>query len=65
MGCIPSKEFLKTAEVAHTLKERGEELGFSVDNLQLDYSAAVKHGRQVFDQLPRRVGFLMKKNRRP
>ncbi len=62
VGCIPSKALLKNAEVAHTLRERSRELGFSFENLQLDYSAAVKRSRQVSDRLTRGVGFLMKKN---
>jgi dihydrolipoamide dehydrogenase len=62
VGCIPSKALLKNAEVAHTLRERGKDFGFSFDNLKLDYSAAVKRSRQVSDRLVRGVGFLMKKN---
>ncbi len=62
VGCIPSKALLKNAEVAFTLRERGKELGFSFENLQLDYSAAVKRSRQVSDRLTRGVGFLMKKH---
>ena len=62
VGCIPSKALLKNAEVAHTLRERGKELGFSFDNLKLDYSVAVKRSRQVSDRLTKGVGFLMKKN---
>ncbi|HMN62623.1 MAG TPA: dihydrolipoyl dehydrogenase [Anaerolinea sp.] len=62
VGCIPSKSLLKNADVAHTLRERGKELGFSFDNLNLDYSVAVKRSRQVSDRLVRGVGFLMKKN---
>ena len=62
VGCIPSKALLKNAEVAHTLRERGKEFGFSFENLKLDYSAAVKRSRQVSDRLTRGVGFLMKKN---
>ncbi len=62
VGCIPSKALLKNAEVAHTLRERGKEFGFSFDNLVLDYSAAVKRSRSVSDRLVRGVGFLMKKN---
>ncbi len=62
VGCIPSKALLKNAEVAHLLRERGKEFGFSFDNLQLDYSAAVKRSRQVSDRLTKGVGFLMKKN---
>src|SRR5665811_387768 len=38
VGCIPSKALLKNAEVAHTLRERGKEFGFSFENLVLDFS---------------------------
>src|SRR5512136_2962613 len=29
VGCIPSKSLLRNAEVAHILRERGKEFGFS------------------------------------
>ena len=62
VGCIPSKSLLKNAEVAHTLRQRGKDFGFSFDNLKLDYSVAVKRSRQNSDRLTKGVGFLMKKN---
>ncbi len=62
VGCIPSKALLRNAEIAHTLRERGKEFGFSFDNLVLDFSAATKRSRQVSDRLVKGVGFLMKKN---
>jgi dihydrolipoamide dehydrogenase len=62
VGCIPSKSLLKNAEIAHLLRERGKEFGFSFDNLNLDYSIAVKRSRQVSERLTKGVGFLMKKN---
>ncbi|TLN26536.1 dihydrolipoyl dehydrogenase [bacterium] len=62
VGCIPSKALLKNAEVAHTLRERGKDFGFSFENLKLDYAVAVKRSRQVSDRLVKGVGFLMKKN---
>lgn len=62
VGCIPSKALLKNAEIAHILRERAKEFGFSFENLRLDYSAAVKRSRQVSDRLTRGVGFLMRKN---
>jgi len=62
VGCIPSKALLRNAEVAHTLRERSKEFGFSFDNLKLDYGVAQKRSRQVSDRLTRGVAFLMKKN---
>ena len=62
IGCIPSKALLKNAEIAHILRERGKDFGFSFDNLKLDFSSAVKRSRQVSDRLTKGVGFLMKKN---
>jgi dihydrolipoamide dehydrogenase len=62
VGCIPSKSLLKNAEIAHILRERGKDFGFSFDNLKLDYGVAVKRSRQNSDRLTKGVGFLMKKN---
>lgn len=62
IGCIPSKALLKNAEIAHILRVRGKDFGFSLDNLVLDYSSAVKRSRQVSDRLTKGVGFLMKKH---
>jgi dihydrolipoamide dehydrogenase len=62
VGCIPSKALLRNADIAHTLLKRGKEFGFSLDNLTLDYSVAVKRSRQVSERLTKGVGFLMKKN---
>lgn len=62
IGCIPSKALIKNADVAHTLRERSKEFGFSFDNLELDYSVAYKRSRRISDRLVRGVGFLMKKH---
>ena len=62
VGCVPSKALLRNAEIAHILRERGREFGFSFDNLTLDYEVAVKRSRQASDRLTKGVGFLMKKN---
>lgn len=63
VGCIPSKALLKNAEVAHILRKRGKEFGFSFENLNLDFSVAVKRSRRVSNRLTKGVGFLMKKNK--
>src|SRR5574342_131126 len=62
VGCIPSKSLLRNAEIAHILRERGKDFGFSLENLKLDYGVAVKRSRQNADRLVKGVGFLMKKN---
>ncbi len=62
VGCIPSKSLLRNAELAHILRERTKEFGISVENLQLDYSAAVKRSRQVSNRLTKGIGLLMRKN---
>ena len=62
VGCIPSKSLLKNAEVADLLRNKSRVFGFSFDNLELDYSAAVKRSRQVSGRLTKGVGFLLKKN---
>lgn len=63
VGCIPSKALLKNAQVAHTLRERGDEFGFSFDNLELNYDVAVQRSRKVSERLVKGVGFLMRKNK--
>ncbi len=61
-GCIPTKALIRNADIVHLLA-RGKEFGFKFDNLQLDYSVAVKRSRQVSGRLVKGVGFLMKKNK--
>ncbi len=63
VGCIPSKSLLKNASVAEILRHGGKDFGFTVENVKLDYSAAVKRSRQVSDRLTKGVGFLMKKHK--
>jgi dihydrolipoamide dehydrogenase len=63
VGCIPSKSLLANASVAEILRHRGKDFGFTLENLQLDYSVAVKRSRQVSDRLVKGVGGLMRKNK--
>jgi dihydrolipoamide dehydrogenase len=60
-GCIPTKALLRNAEVINLL-QRGRDFGFSVENVQIDYAAAVNRSRQVSARLVKGVGSLMKKN---
>lgn len=60
-GCIPTKALLRNAEVI-SLLDRGKEFGFSLQNLEVDYGAAVDRSRQVSQRLVKGVGTLMRKN---
>ncbi|MDJ0753827.1 MAG: dihydrolipoyl dehydrogenase [Ardenticatenaceae bacterium] len=62
IGCIPSKSLLKNAEYVHTLKNKGKELGFSFDNLEVDYGVAFKRSRTNSNRLTKGIGFLFRKN---
>jgi len=61
-GCIPTKSLLRNAEVIELLSQ-GKEYGFSFDNLEVDFAAAVKRSRQVSSRLVRGVNGLLKKNK--
>ncbi|MGD2177574.1 MAG: dihydrolipoyl dehydrogenase, partial [Anaerolineae bacterium] len=60
-GCVPTKALLRNAEVISLLR-RGREFGFSVSDVQVDFSAAIDRSRKVSERLVRGVGFLMRKN---
>lgn len=61
-GCIPTKALIHNAEVLETLHHAGD-FGFSFDNLQVDFGAAVKRSRGIVDRQTKGVAFLMKKNK--
>lgn len=61
-GCIPTKALLRNAEIVSLLR-RGEEFGFSFDNLRLDFSVAVKRSEGAARKLSKGVEYLMKKNK--
>ncbi len=60
-GCIPTKALIRNADIMHLLA-RGKEFGFRFQQLEVDYSVAVKRSRQVSNRLVKGIGFLMKKN---
>lgn len=60
-GCIPTKALLRNAEVARLLGE-GKEYGFSLDNVTLDYGAAIDRSRKISARLVKGVESLMKGN---
>ena len=61
-GCIPKKALLKNAEVLDTL-HGAEEFGFTFENLQVDFSSAIKRSLGVVGRQTKGVSFLMRKNK--
>lgn len=61
IGCIPSKALLKNAESIDLVKNRGKELGFSHENLTVDYKVAFKRSRDASNRLTKGIGFLFRK----
>ncbi len=62
IGCIPSKTLLKNAEIVNIIRNRSKEFGFTFDNLDIDYSVAVRRSRKVSQRLTKGIDYLMKKN---
>jgi dihydrolipoamide dehydrogenase len=61
-GCIPTKSLLRNAEVARLLTGGSREYGFSVDNVELDFGAAIDRSRKISGRLVKGVDALMKGN---
>src|SRR5437870_6343498 len=61
-GCIPTKSFLHSSELAHQIHSAGA-LGLKTDGLQIDWPAVLKRKEAVVNQLWRGVEFLLKKNK--
>jgi len=61
-GCIPKKSLLHNAEVLDTVRE-AENFGITFDNLQVDFSSAVKRSLGIVQRQTKGVAFLMKKNK--
>lgn len=60
-GCIPSKAFLRTAEVYHTLVHAGE-YGLTAERVGVDWPAAVRRKDKIVANLHKGVQSLLKKN---
>ena len=61
-GCIPTKSFLHSSELAHQIHS-AEVLGLKSSGLEIDWPAVLKRKDAVVNQLWRGVEFLMKKNK--
>ncbi|NBD35845.1 MAG: FAD-dependent oxidoreductase [Chloroflexi bacterium] len=61
-GCIPTKALLRNAEVARLVQGGGREFGFEVDEVRLDFGAAIDRSRKVSGRLVKGIELLLKKN---
>ncbi len=61
-GCIPTKALLRTAEIAHLLRDQAKDFGFQVGEWSFDLEKVVARSRRVADRLSKGVASLMKKN---
>ena len=61
-GCIPTKSFLHSSELAHLLHGAGA-LGLKINGVEIDWPAVLKRKESVVNQLWRGTEFLMKKNK--
>ena len=61
-GCIPTKSFLHSSELAHQIHTAGV-IGLKTDGLQVDWPVVLKRKQAVVDQLWRGTEFLLKKNK--
>jgi len=61
-GCIPTKALLKSSEVNHLL-HHVDEYGFSVKDIQHDFTKIIERSRAVSKKLSQGIAGLMKKNK--
>lgn len=61
-GCIPSKAYLKSAELYHAMKN-SEEYGMQVEGLTFDFSKVIKRKQAIVDQLHQAVENLIRSHR--
>jgi dihydrolipoyl dehydrogenase len=62
-GCIPTKSLLRNAELFQLMKHRAGDFGFTLTDLNYDWSKIIARSRKVSDQLAGGVEFLFKKNK--
>jgi dihydrolipoamide dehydrogenase len=61
-GCIPTKALLKSASVFQYFQHAAE-YGIAAGDVKADFTAMIKHSRDVADQMSKGVQFLLKKNK--
>lgn len=62
-GCIPTKALLKSAEVYDLIKNKSDDFGITVNELNFDFDKIIKRSRNVSKKVTKGVEFLMRKNK--
>lgn len=60
-GCIPSKAYLRSAELLHTFK-KSKEYGIRADGIELDFAGVYSRKEKIVSNLYKGVQSLLKKN---
>jgi len=60
-GCIPSKAYLRTAELLHTFRQ-SKEYGIQADGVELDFAGVFARKEKIVGNLHKGVQSLLKKN---
>ena len=60
-GCIPTKSFLRSAEIVKIIKSSGD-YGIKSNFLEVDIKEVVKRSRDIANKLSNGVEYLLKKN---
>lgn len=61
-GCIPTKAFLRSAELYHDAME-GKKYGLIIEKVGVDFSEVQRRKNEVVDQLHKGIQYLMKKGK--
>ncbi len=61
-GCIPTKALLRSAELAHAMRE-SESFGITAGSVSVHFPKVLERKQNIVDQLHKGVQFLMKKNK--
>jgi dihydrolipoamide dehydrogenase len=61
-GCIPTKQYLHSAQLVDTMKHAAE-FGVEVSDFKINFENVYQRKNKIVDQLSKGVAFLMKKNK--
>ncbi len=61
-GCIPTKQYLHSAQLVDTMKHAAE-FGIEVSDFKINFENVYQRKNKIVDQLSKGVAFLMKKNK--